>query len=195
LYDEYGEPQSPYINIANDDPREDPGKQSRVSRDPIPFFFLSRGEHLATNDKSERDASLPVIRTEILLNRFHRLGPVLVGDLWLISDGWIRGEASFSRSRFVMHWDHEVPSINASRAPMLFHSIALLLANNGRRPQDTLLRQMFTAIPGLELIYRLQNSILLHNDLPFAMGISQETDSLGLDCSYHPVQGVLGLIN
>jgi hypothetical protein len=41
LYDEYGEPQSPYINIANDDPREDPGKQSRVSRDPIPLFFLS----------------------------------------------------------------------------------------------------------------------------------------------------------
>jgi hypothetical protein len=42
LYDEYGEPQSPYINIANDDPREDPGKQSRVSRDPIPLFFLSK---------------------------------------------------------------------------------------------------------------------------------------------------------
>jgi hypothetical protein len=77
---------------------------------------------------------------------------------------------------------------------MLFHSIALLLANTGRRRQDTLLRQMFTAIPGPELNYRLQNSILLHNDLPFAMGISQ-TDSLGLDCSYHPVQGVLGLIN
>jgi hypothetical protein len=42
LYDEYGEPQSPYINIlANDDAREDPGTQSRVSRDPIPLFFLS----------------------------------------------------------------------------------------------------------------------------------------------------------
>jgi hypothetical protein len=26
LYDEYGEPQSPYINIADDDPREDPWK-------------------------------------------------------------------------------------------------------------------------------------------------------------------------
>jgi hypothetical protein len=41
LYDEYGEPQSPYINIANDALREDPGSQSRVSRDPIPLFFLS----------------------------------------------------------------------------------------------------------------------------------------------------------
>jgi hypothetical protein len=41
LYDEYGEPQSPYINIADEDPREDPGKQSRVSRDSIPLFFLS----------------------------------------------------------------------------------------------------------------------------------------------------------
>jgi hypothetical protein len=42
LYDEYDEPQSPYINIATDDPREDPGiTQSRVSRDPIPLFFLS----------------------------------------------------------------------------------------------------------------------------------------------------------
>jgi hypothetical protein len=41
LYDEYDEPQSPCINIANDDPREDPGTQSRVSRDPIPLFFLS----------------------------------------------------------------------------------------------------------------------------------------------------------
>jgi hypothetical protein len=37
---EYDEPQSPYVNIANDDPREDPGTQSRVSRDPIPLFFL-----------------------------------------------------------------------------------------------------------------------------------------------------------
>jgi hypothetical protein len=38
---QYEEPQSPYINIANEDPREDPGTQSRVSRDPIPLFFLS----------------------------------------------------------------------------------------------------------------------------------------------------------
>jgi hypothetical protein len=39
--DEYGESQSPYINIANDVLREDPGSQTQVSPDPIPLFFLS----------------------------------------------------------------------------------------------------------------------------------------------------------
>jgi hypothetical protein len=86
-----------------------------------------------------------------------------------------------------MHWDHGAPLNQCIQSANAFPLNSIIVGNTGRRRQDTLLPQMFTAIPGPELIYRLQNSILLHNDLPFAMGISQ-TDSLGLNCSYHPVQ-------